>query len=123
MVKSIREAGRGIPRHSASSFARGRRRGCRKSGRLIVHSIFQRLLTRLTVAPRLPSSGLVVRIFSLHHHGDTPAAAPPAGRRIRIHGTVQGVGFRPWVYRIATATMVTGRVRNDTGGVTVEVFG
>src|SRR4051812_19647768 len=46
-----------------------------------------------------------------------------AGRRIRVCGTVQGVGFRPWVYRIARATAVTGRVRNDTAGVTIEAFG
>jgi hydrogenase maturation protein HypF len=45
------------------------------------------------------------------------------GRRIRITGTVQGVGFRPWVYRTASAAGVTGRVRNDAGGVTIEAFG
>ncbi|MFI5178212.1 MAG: carbamoyltransferase HypF [Vicinamibacterales bacterium] len=45
------------------------------------------------------------------------------GRRIEIHGTVQGVGFRPWVYRIARLSGVTGRVRNDSAGVTIEAFG
>ena len=45
------------------------------------------------------------------------------GRRIRIQGTVQGVGFRPWVYRTARQTGVTGRVRNDSAGVTIEAFG
>jgi len=45
------------------------------------------------------------------------------GRRIRITGTVQGVGFRPWVYRIAHDAGVTGRVRNDMGGVTIDAFG
>jgi hydrogenase maturation protein HypF len=64
-----------------------------------------------------------VRIFALHHHGTNATATRPAGRRIRVRGTVQGVGFRPWVYRVATATMVTGRVRNDSGGVTIEAFG
>jgi hydrogenase maturation protein HypF len=51
------------------------------------------------------------------------AIAHREGRRIRILGTVQGVGFRPWVYRTAQAAGVAGRVRNDAGGVTVEVFG
>lgn len=46
-----------------------------------------------------------------------------AGRRIEIRGTVQGVGFRPWVYRVAHELGVTGRVHNHTRGVTVEAFG
>jgi len=45
------------------------------------------------------------------------------GRRIRIQGTVQGVGFRPWVYRTAHLAGVTGCVRNDSAGVTIEAFG
>ncbi|HLK10613.1 MAG TPA: carbamoyltransferase HypF [Candidatus Binatia bacterium] len=45
-----------------------------------------------------------------------------AGRRIEIRGTVQGVGFRPWVLRLARAAGVAGRVRNDPGGVTIEAF-
>jgi hydrogenase maturation protein HypF len=46
-----------------------------------------------------------------------------AGRRIDIRGTVQGVGFRPWVYRVARRLGVVGRVRNQPSGVTVEAFG
>jgi hydrogenase maturation protein HypF len=46
-----------------------------------------------------------------------------AGRRIAVRGTVQGVGFRPWVYRVALESGVAGRVRNDSAGVTIEVFG
>jgi hydrogenase maturation protein HypF len=45
------------------------------------------------------------------------------GQRIDIRGTVQGVGFRPWVYRIAQQVGITGRVFNHTGGVTIEAFG
>ncbi len=44
------------------------------------------------------------------------------GHRIEIRGTVQGVGFRPWVYRLARRVGVVGRVRNDPGGVTIEAF-
>ncbi|WP_245529963.1 carbamoyltransferase HypF [Anaeromyxobacter dehalogenans] len=40
-----------------------------------------------------------------------------------MSGTVQGVGFRPFVYRLAHQTGVTGRVRNDAAGVTIEAFG
>jgi hydrogenase maturation protein HypF len=45
------------------------------------------------------------------------------GRRIAVRGVVQGVGFRPWVYRIARARGIGGRVGNDTAGVTIEAFG
>jgi hydrogenase maturation protein HypF len=45
-----------------------------------------------------------------------------AGRRIEIRGTVQGVGFRPWVYRLARREGVVGRVRNAPAGVTIEAF-
>ncbi len=46
-----------------------------------------------------------------------------AGFRIEIQGTVQGVGFRPWVYRLAREEGLTGRVANDGVGVTIEAFG
>ena len=46
-----------------------------------------------------------------------------SGRRIEIEGIVQGVGFRPWVYRLAREEGIAGRVRNGSGGVTIEAFG
>jgi hydrogenase maturation protein HypF len=52
-----------------------------------------------------------------------PALAPAAGLQIRIRGIVQGVGFRPWVFRTAQALGIRGTVRNDSQGVTVEAFG
>ena len=45
------------------------------------------------------------------------------GRRIRLRGTVQGVGMRPWIYRLALAHGVTGAVCNDPAGVSIEAFG
>lgn len=45
------------------------------------------------------------------------------GRRIEIRGVVQGVGFRPWVYRLAQERGIAGRVCNGTDGVTIEAFG
>jgi hydrogenase maturation protein HypF len=44
-------------------------------------------------------------------------------RRIRVTGVVQGVGFRPFVHRLATRLDLTGHVGNDTEGVVVEVEG
>ncbi|MFA5263010.1 MAG: carbamoyltransferase HypF [Opitutaceae bacterium] len=40
---------------------------------------------------------------------------------LRIRGTVQGVGFRPFVFRIATRLGVRGWVRNDSDGVIVRI--
>jgi hydrogenase maturation protein HypF len=45
------------------------------------------------------------------------------GRRITVSGTVQGVGFRPFVYRVAREAGLGGRVWNDAAGVTIEAFG
>lgn len=50
-------------------------------------------------------------------------AVQSAGKLIRIQGTVQGVGLRPWIYRTARSTGICGRVRNDSSGVTIEAFG
>jgi hydrogenase maturation protein HypF len=45
------------------------------------------------------------------------------GRRIEVLGTVQGVGFRPWIYRLAKGLGIGGQVHNDARGVTIEAFG
>ena len=45
------------------------------------------------------------------------------GRRIEVRGIVQGVGFRPWIYRLATEEGLAGCVRNDATGVTIDAFG
>lgn len=44
-------------------------------------------------------------------------------RRFEVSGLVQGVGFRPHVYSTAARFALTGWVRNDVGGVVVEVEG
>ena len=43
--------------------------------------------------------------------------------RVEIHGAVQGVGFRPFVYRLATELGLVGWVINDSQGVFVEAEG
>jgi hydrogenase maturation protein HypF len=46
-----------------------------------------------------------------------------SGRRLRIRGLVQGVGFRPYVWRLASELGLNGWVRNDSAGVAVAVDG
>jgi hydrogenase maturation protein HypF len=42
---------------------------------------------------------------------------------VLVRGVVQGVGFRPFVYRLATEEGLAGSIGNDTDGVTIEVEG
>jgi len=44
-------------------------------------------------------------------------------RQIEVAGIVQGVGFRPYVYRLATERHLVGNISNTTCGVTIEVQG
>ena len=43
--------------------------------------------------------------------------------RIVVRGSVQGVGFRPYVWRLANKWALSGQVRNDGAGVRIEVRG
>ena len=51
--------------------------------------------------------------------------APPdlEARRIEVRGVVQGVGFRPFAWRLAERLGVAGRVRNASGVVEIHVEG
>jgi hydrogenase maturation protein HypF len=43
--------------------------------------------------------------------------------RVTVRGVVQGVGFRPFVYRLASEYRLDGWVRNTSGSVEIEVEG
>lgn len=45
------------------------------------------------------------------------------GFEFRVRGLVQGVGFRPWVWRLATEAGLHGDVRNDGAGVLIRAWG
>lgn len=44
-------------------------------------------------------------------------------RQIEVSGIVQGVGFRPYIYRLATRRGLSGTIRNTAAGVTIEIQG
>lgn len=43
--------------------------------------------------------------------------------KVRVRGVVQGVGFRPFIYRLAHEYALKGWVRNTSGSVEIEVEG
>jgi len=56
-----------------------------------------------------------------------PVVPSPPGTRCRlcigVRGLVQGIGFRPFIYRLATDMQLTGFVQNSSAGVAIEVEG
>jgi hydrogenase maturation protein HypF len=52
--------------------------------------------------------------------GDNPELVR---RGVLVRGVVQGVGFRPFVYRLAIEERLSGFIGNDTDGVTLEIEG
>ncbi len=63
----------------------------------------------------------------MRHLNLTPDEGATLGKRVRLrvvlHGAVQGVGFRPFVYRLAWTLDLKGWVRNSAEGVILEVEG
>ncbi|WP_432825971.1 carbamoyltransferase HypF [Dactylosporangium sp. CA-092794] len=53
----------------------------------------------------------------------TPERQRRVARRIEVRGTVQGVGFRPFVYRLGRDLGLDGWVRNEGGLVLLEAAG
>lgn len=51
------------------------------------------------------------------------ASTTLAGEAIRVRGLVQGVGFRPTVWRLARECALVGDVCNDAEGVLIRVWG
>lgn len=57
----------------------------------------------------------------MNYSKNSPSNTSLSCLKIEIHGAVQGVGFRPFVYRLATELGLTGWVINDSRGVFIEV--
>src|ERR1700744_6288850 len=52
-----------------------------------------------------------------------PARTLNVRKHIQVQGVVQGVGFRPFVYKLAKSLGLTGYIFNSSSGVTIEVEG
>jgi hydrogenase maturation protein HypF len=58
-----------------------------------------------------------------HPTANAPAPGVRERRRFEVRGVVQGVGFRPFVWNLATRLGLGGWVRNTSGAVLIEVEG
>jgi hydrogenase maturation protein HypF len=81
----------------------------------------------LTAPPADPPEPAEPRESTEPRGSTAPAAAPlsPTALRLRVEvrGVVQGVGFRPFVHRLATGLGLTGYVTNNAAGVLIEAEG
>ncbi len=74
-----------------------------------------------SVPDGLRTSGPVRRYSVERGNGKIPTVLKR--QKILMTGRIQGVGFRPAVYRLARELGLTGKVFNDTKGVTIELQG
>ncbi len=68
-------------------------------------------------------SALPQRLITGEVDGAQAPSQPSVRLRLEIQGAVQGVGFRPFVYRVAGQEKLAGWVLNDARGVICEVEG
>ena len=59
----------------------------------------------------------------MNRHSSVAAVNDRVGIQIRVRGRVQGVGFRPTVWRYARELGLSGNVFNDADGVLIHVYG
>jgi hydrogenase maturation protein HypF len=74
-------------------------------------------------ARELPPASPARRLRAGRETGQTGSVTGNVRASVRVEGVVQGVGFRPFVYSLATRLGLAGWVGNDADGVFAEVEG
>lgn len=77
-------------------------------------------MTTLDLSSVLPPQK---RFRSLPRDGEIFGESPRGGIEVAIAGVVQGVGFRPFVHRLALRYRISGWVRNEAGAVRIRAEG
>jgi hydrogenase maturation protein HypF len=65
----------------------------------------------------------LVTNFSTHSSMIEMSPMPPLRKAIDVSGIVQGVGFRPFIYRLANQCSLSGFITNTSAGISIEVEG
>lgn len=76
-------------------------------------------MTRVSPVRSIDAKALVSHRFT----EDERQSGIPLRARIHVRGVVQGVGFRPFVHRVAERLGMSGFVRNVSSGVEIEAQG
>jgi len=102
---------------------------------LAIQAVLSELAASISQEITEPGGQVTTRRIGLHNDGELRATVTgdrivlsqarfitDAGR-FSVTGVVQGVGFRPFVYRLAQEECLAGSIGNDTDGVTIEIEG
>jgi hydrogenase maturation protein HypF len=81
------------------------------------------MLSDLDLSARLSAERRMMSLPDFSAVCSTPVTGERVRLRVEVRGAVQGVGFRPFVYRLASELGLAGWVNNSSQGAVIEVEG